>query len=186
MATTLNQGRFFFFKLRVIHHPKSALRVPFWADCIVDNLGFHVWIFRHERGETEHHGDDLKKDQMPCDIPEDSQFWRWFKGILKLSSVFKALRKSQENFTLRSRQWVLRDLLMGSYYLGAMAGSKHSLGRSSVNENTQFTSAFVSPVTQQRIWMVWFILIACCICVVYQGPCPFRTCILGAIENNIQ
>jgi hypothetical protein len=100
--------------------------------------------------------------------------------------VFKALRKSQENFTLRSRQWVLRDLLMGSYYLGAMAGSKHSLGRSSVNENTQFTSAFVSPVTQQRIWMVWFILIACCICVVYQGPCPFRTCILGAIENNIQ
>lgn len=94
----------FFFKLRVIHHPKSALRVPFWADCIVYNLGFHVWIFRHERGETEHHGDDLKKDQMPCDIPEDSQFWRWFKGILKLSSVFKALRKSQENFTLRSRQ----------------------------------------------------------------------------------
>lgn len=153
--------------------PSERLKTPGrWgeslADCMVDNLGFRVLLFHHEREETERHGDDLWKDQMLSDIPEDSAMWSWVKRLpqayLSVQSTEKKPGKLYFLYSSQGREypescWWGR-LPVREDWKQAEPGQKPSQWEQTIH------SAFTCPGMQQ-ILMVWFIAIAWCICVMY-------------------
>lgn len=153
--------------------PSKRLKTPGrWeeslADCMVDNLGFHVLLFHHEREETECHGDDPWKDQMLSDIPEDSEMWSWVKRLsqayLSVQSTEKKPGKLYSLYSGQGREYLescwWRQLPAREDWKQAKPGQKLSQWKQTIH------SAFTYPGMQQ-ILMVWFVVIACCICVRY-------------------
>lgn len=149
MATTLNQGRCVF-ELVATQSPQVSLRNasrPLGGEREAWQIAWLItWVFVFcyftmkgkkrsamvmTRGRTRCYL--ISQRTLKCGLG--------LKGFPKLISVFKAPRKSQENFTfyIQVKGGSTQRAVDGVDLLQEKTGSRQSLGRSRANENRQFT-----------------------------------------------